>query len=166
VRRPIRRFRQAFRRAGYKVYSVTAQMPSGADVSQLERTARRVDEESGIAIPHPVRRAMTLCAWWAMALLTLPAPIAAAALYLRVRRANFGRGVTLLATTVGRRPFGYLTLRSVRAHARGEVSWKDGRIRSGHRRTLLVCPGLAPKQRWSPTAEIGSVLLATDLWST
>jgi len=116
---------RAFRRAGYKVY-----FRYGADAvrARMYRSWSELREgwtkNLALLFPHPVRRAMTLCAWWAMALLTLPAPIAAAALYLRVRRANFGIGVTLLATTVGPAAFGYLTLRSVRAHARGEVSWK------------------------------------------
>jgi hypothetical protein len=79
--------------------------------------------------PHPVRRAAGLFAWWAVAWLTVPLLIAGAALYLRVRRANFGRVATLLATALGPPVVSYLLLRSVRAHRRGEVSWK-GRVYS------------------------------------
>jgi hypothetical protein len=82
-----------------------------------------------LLFPHPVRRAVGLFAWWAVAWLTLPLLIAAAALYLRVRRANFRRGATLLAMALGPPVVSYFLLRSVRAHRRGEVSWK-GRVYS------------------------------------
>ncbi len=121
---------RAFRAAGYKVY-----FRYGADAVRTRMYRNWSELREGwtknlaLLFPHPVRRAMGMFAWWAVAWLTLPLLIAAVALYLRVRRANFGRGVTLLATAFGPPVFSYLLLRSVRTHARGEVSWK-GRVYS------------------------------------
>src|SRR5579863_4768117 len=44
--------------------------------------------------------------------------------YLRIRRANFSVGRTLLATIVGLPLSTYLLLRSKRAHGKGTVAWK------------------------------------------
>jgi len=121
---------RAFRSAGYKVY-----FRYGADAARTRMYRAWHELREGwtknlaLLFPHPVRRAAGLFAWWAVAWLTLPLLIAAAALYLRVRRANFGSGATLLATTLGPPVVTYLLLRSVRAHRRGEVSWK-GRVYS------------------------------------
>ena len=117
---------RAFRAAGYKVY-----FRYGADAvrTRMYRNWHEVREgwtkNLALLFPHPVRRAAGLFAWW----LTLPSLITAAALYLRVRKANFGRGTTLMATAFGPPVVSYLLLRSVRAHGRGEVSWK-GRVYS------------------------------------
>jgi len=121
---------RAIRAAGYKVH-----FRYGADAvrTRMYRNWHELREgwtkNLALLFPHPVRRAAGLFAWWAVAWLTLPLLIAAGALYLRVRRANFGRGATLLATALGPPVVGYLLLRSVRAHRRGEVSWK-GRVYS------------------------------------
>jgi glycosyltransferase involved in cell wall biosynthesis len=117
---------RAFRAAGYKVY-----FRYGADAvrTRMYRNWNELREgwtkNLALLFPHPVRRAMGLFAWW----LTLPSLITAAVLYLRVRRANFGSGTTLIAMAFGPPVVGYLLLRSVRAHGRGEVSWK-GRVYS------------------------------------
>ena len=44
--------------------------------------------------------------------------------YLRLRRANFSAGRTVLATIVGLPLFTYLLLRSKRAHRKGTIIWK------------------------------------------
>ena len=121
---------RSFRAAGYGVY-----FRYGADAVRTRMYRNWGELREGwtknlaLLFPHPVRRAAGLFAWWAVAWLTLPLLIAAAALYLRVRRANFGRGATLLSTALGPPVVSYLLLRSVRAHVRGEVSWK-GRVYS------------------------------------
>jgi glycosyltransferase involved in cell wall biosynthesis len=121
---------RAFRAAGYKVY-----FRYGADAvrTRMYRNWRELREgwtkNLALLFPHPVRRAAGLFPWWIVAWLTLPLLIGAAALYLRVRRGNFGRGATLLATALGPPIVSYLLLRSVRAHGRGKVSWK-GRVYS------------------------------------
>jgi len=121
---------RAFRAAGYKVHF---RYGAGAVRTRMYRNWHELREgwtkNLALLFPHPVRRAAGLFAWWAVAWLTVPLLIAGAALYLRVRRANFERGVTLLATALGPPVVSYLLLRSVRAHRRGEVSWK-GRVYS------------------------------------
>ena len=58
-------------------------------------------------------------AWWA-------AVFVGGFLYLMVRvsRANFGTGMTILGAVFGMPMFAYLLLRSKHAHAQGSVSWK------------------------------------------
>jgi len=51
-------------------------------------------------------------------------------LFVRLKRANFATGMTLLAVLFGLPMFAYLLLRSKHAHATGNVSWK-GRTYSG-----------------------------------
>jgi hypothetical protein len=51
-------------------------------------------------------------------------------LFVRLKRANFATGMTLLAASFGMPMFACLLLRSKRAHATGNVSWK-GRTYSG-----------------------------------
>src|SRR5882724_1313653 len=120
---------RAFRAAGFRVH-----FRYGADAVRTRMYRNWPELREGwtknlaLLFPHPVRRAAGLFAWWALAWLTLPLLIAAAALYLRVR-ANFGRGATLLAMALGPPVVSYFLLRSVRAHRRGEVSWK-GRVYS------------------------------------
>jgi hypothetical protein len=125
---------RAFRAAGYKVY-----FRYGADAvrTRMYRNWNELREgwtkNLALLFPHPVRRAMGLFAWW----LTLPSLITAPVLYLRVRRANFGSGMTLIATAFGPPVVGYLLLRSVRAHGRGEMSWK-GRVYYGPGSAMAV----------------------------
>jgi glycosyltransferase involved in cell wall biosynthesis len=115
---------RAFRAAGHKVY-----FRYGADAvrTRMYRSWSELREgwmkNLALLFPHPRRRGIGIFAWWLLAWLVLPA----APLYLRVRVANFGRGVTLLATAFGPPLFSYLLWRSVRAHLRHEVSWK-GRV--------------------------------------
>jgi len=121
---------RAFRAAGHKVH-----FRYGADAVRTRMYRNWYELREGwtknlaLLFPHPVRGAAVMFAWWAVAWLTLPLLIAAAALYLRLRRANFGSGTTLLAAALGPPVVSYLLLRSVRAHGRGEVSWK-GRVYS------------------------------------
>jgi glycosyltransferase involved in cell wall biosynthesis len=121
---------RAFRAAGYKVHF---RYGAGAVRTRMYRNWHELREgwtkNLALLFPHPVRRAAGLFAWWAVAWVTLPLLIPAAALYFRVRRANFERGVTLVSTALGPPIVSYLLLRSVRAHRRGEVSWK-GRVYS------------------------------------
>ncbi|PYX33812.1 MAG: glycosyl transferase [Acidobacteria bacterium] len=117
---------RAFRVAGYRVY-----FRYGADAvrTRMYRNWNELREgwtkNLALLFPHPVRRAVGLFVWW----LTLPSLITAVALYLRVRRANCGSGTSLMATALGPPVVSYLLMRSVRAHRRGEVSWK-GRVYS------------------------------------
>jgi len=119
---------RAFRAAGYKVHF---RYGAGAVRTRMYRKWHELREgwtkNLALLFPHSVRRAAGLFAWWAVAWLTVPLLLAGAVLYLRVRRANFGRGATLLATALGPPVVSYLLLRSVRAHTRGEVWWK-GRV--------------------------------------
>jgi glycosyltransferase involved in cell wall biosynthesis len=121
---------RAFRAAGCKVHF---RYGAGAVRTRMYRNWNELREgwtkNLALLFPHPVRRAAGLFAWWAVAWLTLPLLIAGAALYLRVRRANFGTGPTVLATAIGPPVVSYLLLQSVRAHGRGQVSWK-GRVYS------------------------------------
>src|SRR6266478_4745262 len=121
---------RAFRAAGFKVHF---RYGASSVRSRLYRNWHELREgwtkNLALLFPHPVRRAAGLFAWWAVAWLTVPLLLAGAALYLRVRRANFGSGTTLLAAALGPPVVSYFLLRSVRAHRRGEVSWK-GRVYS------------------------------------
>jgi glycosyltransferase involved in cell wall biosynthesis len=58
---------------------------------------------------------------WAAGICLLPMVV----LYLRMTKAHFRIPATLAATALGPPLFSYLLLRSVRAHARGAVRWKD-----------------------------------------
>jgi len=62
-------------------------------------------------------------------------------LTLRTRRANFDMAMSLLAASFGMPMFAYLLLRSKRAHATGNVSWK-GRTYTGedHPPTKITQP--------------------------
>jgi cellulose synthase/poly-beta-1,6-N-acetylglucosamine synthase-like glycosyltransferase len=77
-----------------------------------------------LLFPQSQGRALMLAGWWLCAWLTLPLLVPAVALFLRVRKANFNLGTTLLSTAFGPPLFACLLLRSQRAHARGSVSWK------------------------------------------
>jgi hypothetical protein len=83
-----------------------------------------------LLFPRPRGRALMLAAWWLCAWLTLPLLVPAAALFLRVRQANFSLGTTLLSAAFGPPLFAFLLLRSQRAHTRGSVSWKGREYRS------------------------------------
>jgi glycosyltransferase involved in cell wall biosynthesis len=96
-----------------------------------------------LLFPNPGRLAVWMCGVWIVLLLTLSHALwtGYGALYegfaglfvlayLRVRRANFSSEKTFLAVTVGMPMFAYLLLRSKRAHAKGNVSWK-GRTYKG-----------------------------------
>jgi glycosyltransferase involved in cell wall biosynthesis len=77
-----------------------------------------------LLFPHPERRALMLGAWWLSVWVMLPLVIPACALFLRIRRANFSFGTTLVSAAFGPPLFVFLLLRSQRAHATGNVSWK------------------------------------------
>jgi glycosyltransferase involved in cell wall biosynthesis len=77
-----------------------------------------------LLFPRPIARALILTAWWAIAWLLLPLVIPAAALFWRIRRANFDLATTLAALAFGPPVFAYLLLRSRAAHAAGHLSWK------------------------------------------
>ena len=83
-----------------------------------------------LLFPQSQGRALMLVAWWLCAWLTVPLLVAAVALFLRVRKANFSLGTKLLSTAFGPPLFAYLLLRSQREHARGRVSWKGREYRS------------------------------------
>jgi glycosyltransferase involved in cell wall biosynthesis len=72
--------------------------------------------------------------WWDTAVI-------AALLYvvIRLRRANFDLAMEFLGALFGMPMFAYLLLRSRRAHAKGNVSWK-GRTYDGHRSTGRANP--------------------------
>ncbi|MBI3646476.1 MAG: hypothetical protein HY233_10990, partial [Acidobacteriales bacterium] len=135
---------RAFRAAGYKVY-----FRYGADAvrTRMYRSWNELREgwtkNLALLFPHPVGRAMGMLAWWVVAWLTLPLLIAALALYGRVRRANFSFGTNLLAVVLGPPVFAYLLLRSSRAHARGEVSWKGRTYCEGVSRSAASSTGIS-----------------------
>lgn len=81
-----------------------------------------------LLFPRPAVRAGLLGCWWTGSLLTVPAPLGALALYLRIRHANFAFRASLLALAFGVPTFAYLLLRSKRTHARGKVEWKGRRV--------------------------------------
>jgi glycosyltransferase involved in cell wall biosynthesis len=81
-----------------------------------------------LLFPNPTNRATALLAWWIIAWLTLPLPIAALALYARIRRCNFGVGSTVTGTIVGVPFLTYLLFRSKIAHQKGQVNWKGRAI--------------------------------------
>ncbi len=83
-----------------------------------------------LLFPRSRGRALMLAAWWLCAWLTLPLLVPAVALFLRIGKANFSLGTTLLSTAFGPPLFAFLLLRSQRAHARGSVSWKGREYRS------------------------------------
>ncbi len=84
-----------------------------------------------LLFPHPERRAFFLTAWWLLAWITWPVPLAAVLLFCRIRRANFSLWTTLLSTAFGPPLFASLLVRSQRAHTQGSVSWKGRTYGSG-----------------------------------
>lgn len=116
---------KAFRRAGLRVY-----FRYGGDAVRARMYHNWGQLRDGwtknlaLLFPHPMRRAFLLTSWWLIAW-SLPLLIPTIALFLRIRRANFSIGNTLLATSCGVPVFAYLLLRSHRSHVRGTVSWKD-----------------------------------------
>lgn len=83
-----------------------------------------------LLFPRPAKRALLSGAEWIIAWLTLPLVFPALILYLRIRRAHFSFGTSLVALAFGPPVFGYLMWRSRRAHAGGGVLWK-GRTYAG-----------------------------------
>jgi glycosyltransferase involved in cell wall biosynthesis len=92
-----------------------------------------------LLFPSPGWIALGLLSWWLLSWIGLPLGIGAALgrywpamlcvlpcvlLAFRIRRAHFGLGKNVAAITFGIPMFAYLLLRSTRAHARGNVSWK------------------------------------------
>src|SRR5215471_10890711 len=92
-----------------------------------------------LLFPHPGKLAVTTLLWWALAWSTLVLAITSMVtgywrtaywvlpwllLAIRIRRAHFPIGMTLLATALGLPLFAYLLLRSKSAHGSGSVSWK------------------------------------------
>ena len=122
---------KTFRRAGLRVYF---RYGGDAVCTRMYRNWGQLREgwtkNLALLFPHALRRAVMLTGWWLCAWATLPLPVAAVALFLRVRKANFSLGTTLLSTAFGPPLFAYLLLRSQRAHARGSVSWKGREYRS------------------------------------
>lgn len=122
---------KAFRRAGLRIY-----FRYGKDVvrTRMYRNWTQLREgwtkNLALLFPQSRGRALMLAGWWLCAWLTLPLLVPAVALFLRVRKANFNLGTTLLSTAFGPPLFACLLLRSQRAHARGSVSWKGREYRS------------------------------------
>jgi glycosyltransferase involved in cell wall biosynthesis len=116
---------RAFRRAGFRVYFRYA-----ADAVQTRMYRDWPQLRDGwtknlaLLFPHPARRATALTLWWLAAWMTVPLPIAAIALFIRIRKANFSPRTTLLATMFGSPIYAYLLLRSSNAHKKGGVQWK------------------------------------------
>lgn len=116
---------KAFRRAGLRIF-----FRYGGDAVKTRMYRNWAQIRDGwtknlaLLFPHPKRRGAMLAAWWAMAWLTLPLLVPAVTLFLRIRRANFSLGTTLVATMFGPPVFAVLLWRSQRAHAAGTVCWK------------------------------------------
>jgi glycosyltransferase involved in cell wall biosynthesis len=128
----------AFRRAGLRVYF---RYGGHAVRARMYRNWAQLREgwtkNLALLFPHAQLRSLVLAAWWLFAWVTLPLLIPAVALFLRIRRANFSLGPTLLATMFGPPLFGFLLLRSLRAHASRSVQWK-GRTYGGHEHSTNV----------------------------
>jgi len=90
-----------------------------------------------LLFPHTRRRAVILTAWWIAACLTAPFLLPAAALFLRIRRANFSFATTLLSAAFGPPAFAFLLWRSQRAYERGSVLWK-GRMYGREERSAYI----------------------------
>ncbi len=120
-----------FHRAGLRVY-----FRYGGDAvrTRMYRSWSQLREgwtkNLALLFPQARRHALMLAAWWLLAWATLPLAVPAAALFLRIRRANFGPSTTLLSAAFGPPVFAFLLLRSQRAHANEGVSWK-GRTYGG-----------------------------------
>ena len=116
---------RAFRRRGFRV-----RFRYGGDAvrTRMYRNWQQLRDgwtkNLALLFPHAQTHALKLAAWWLLAWMTLPLPIAAIMLFFRIRRANFSSGATLLATALGPPVFAHLLLRSRRQHARCAVSWK------------------------------------------
>ena len=124
---------KAFRNAGLRVFF---RFGGDAVVTRMYRNWGQLRDgwtkNLALLFPHARRRALFLMAWWLLAWITLPVPVAAVLLFWRIRRANFSLGTTLVATAFGLPLFASLLMRSHRAHARRSVSWK-GRMYSSER---------------------------------
>jgi glycosyltransferase involved in cell wall biosynthesis len=137
---------RAFRAAAYKVF-----FRNGPDAvrTRMYRSWPELREgwtkNLALLFPRPRWLAAWIVAWWASSWITLLVGLASIAagywrlayyllpavfLYLRIARAHFRMGTNLIAVGFGAPLFGYLLLRSKRAHASGSVSWK-GRTYSG-----------------------------------
>jgi len=116
---------KAFRRAGFQV-----NFRYGADAVRTRMYRNWAQLRDGwtknlaLLFPRARGRAFLLLVWWVLAWLTLPVPVAAIALFVRMRRANFSLVATLRATALGPPVFAYLLLRSRSQHAKGAVWWK------------------------------------------
>ncbi len=129
-----------FRTAGQRVY-----FRYGADAvrTRMYRNWAQLREgwtkNLALLFPHPGRLALQSVFLWFVAWFTIDVAasgalshhfvwIAAAALWLllyrRIRAAHFTTVNNLLAIAVGLPMFAYLLLRSKKAHANGQVSWK------------------------------------------
>ena len=99
-----------------------------------------------LLFPHPERLAVQSLVWWLVAWSAFGvavsgavsqhfAWIVVAALWLlpyrRIRVAHFATANNLLASAFGLPMFAYLLLRSKKAHANGQVSWKGRPYRTG-----------------------------------
>ena len=138
---------QLFRNAGQRVY-----FRYGADAvrTRMYRNWAQLSEgwtkNLALLFPNPGRLALQsvfswFAAWFAIGITASGARshhfvwIAAAALWLlvyrRIRAAHFTTANNLLAIAVGLPMFAYLLLRSKKAHAKGQVSWKGRSYRVG-----------------------------------
>ncbi len=137
---------RAFRRAGLRVY-----FRYGGDAvrTRMYRSWSQLRDgwtkNLALLFPHARRRALMLAAWWLCAWATLPLPAAAVALFLRIRKANFKFGTTLLSTALGPPVFAFLLLRSKRAHAQGSVSWKGRAYAPGQMAQRHAAVGEVPQ---------------------
>jgi glycosyltransferase involved in cell wall biosynthesis len=97
-----------------------------------------------LLFPRPLRLALWIMTWWAIAWIALALDVAGLAarywgaavlllpwvfLAVRVAQAHFRPGMSLIAMAFGPPLFTYFLVRSKRAHARGKVGWK-GRLYS------------------------------------
>ena len=130
-----------FREAGRRVY-----FRYGGDAVRT-RMYRNWDQlcegwtkNLALLFPHPEWRAAQSMFLWLLAWAALIVAVSGAAsrhfvwiafaalwlfVYRRIRRAHFTPANNLIAIAFGLPMFAYLLLRSTRAHASGQVSWKD-----------------------------------------
>jgi glycosyltransferase involved in cell wall biosynthesis len=114
-----------FRAAGKQVYF---RYGRGAVRARMYRDWNQLREgwtkNLALLFSRPIIHALLLTAWWIIAWLTLPLPLAAITLFWRMKRANFDHATTLVASAFGPPVFAYLLLCSRAAYAAGHVSWK------------------------------------------
>ncbi len=169
---------QLFRDAGKRVY-----FRYGGDAvrTRMYRTWEQLREgwtkNLALLFPQPERLALRNLFLWFMAWSTLGVAVSGAAaqhfvwiafaapwllLYWRIRAANFATTNNLIAIAFGPPVFAYLLLRSKKAHANGQVSWKGRAYNVGAANGNVAVEIQAAKPTSKPTSRMESPKLRTE----